>query len=48
MRTTTVGQGPNLEMARLGAAIDEGIKSGLATYFEPGSFLKALKSKRNA
>lgn len=36
------------QSAQLSAAIDKGLESGIATDFEPKSFLLALKSRRNA
>lgn len=36
------------QAAQLSAAIDKGLESGIATDFEPESFLQALKSRRNA
>ena len=36
------------QAAQLSAAIDKGLESGIATDFEPASFLQALKARRNA
>lgn len=36
------------QVAQLSAAIDKGLESGIATDFEPSSYLQTLKARRNA